>query len=39
MFNCATESDFHIDIQLRVLLNGNRFFEQTWLESFPRQLL
>lgn len=35
----STENDFHIDIQLRVLLNGNPFFEKTWLESFPRQLL
>lgn len=35
----STERDFHLDIQLRVLLNGNPFFEKTWLESFPRRLL
>ncbi|MEZ4679320.1 MAG: CocE/NonD family hydrolase [Caldilineaceae bacterium] len=35
----STEQNFHIDIQLRITLNGNYFFEKTWLESFPRQLL
>ncbi len=35
----STEGHFHIDVQLRVLLNGNAFFEKTWLESFPRHLL
>jgi len=35
----STQSDFHIDLQLRVLLNGNLFFQKSWLESIPRQLV
>lgn len=35
----ATQSDFHIDIQLQVLLNGNPFWNKSWLESVPRRLL
>ncbi|MCB0085323.1 MAG: hypothetical protein KDE47_30495, partial [Caldilineaceae bacterium] len=35
----STVDAFHIDIQLLVHLNGNRFFEKSWLESIPRQLL
>ncbi len=35
----STEGHFHIDVQLRVILNGNSFFEKSWLESFPRHLL
>ncbi|MEZ4711062.1 MAG: CocE/NonD family hydrolase [Caldilineaceae bacterium] len=35
----STADAFHIDIQLMVHLNGNRFFEKSWLESIPRQLL
>ena len=33
----STESDFHVDVQLRVSLNGNLFFQKSWLESIPRQ--
>ncbi len=35
----STESDFHVDIQLHVTLNGNLFFQKWWLESIPRNLL
>ncbi|HLF26258.1 MAG TPA: CocE/NonD family hydrolase [Anaerolineae bacterium] len=34
----STETDFHVDIQLQVLLNGNLFFQKSWLESVPRRL-
>ncbi len=35
----STETDFHVDIQLLVTLNGNTFFQKSWLESIPRQWL
>ncbi len=35
----STASDFHIDIELLVTLNGNTFFHKSWLESIPRRLL
>jgi hypothetical protein len=35
----STATDFHVDIELRVDLNGNLFFHKSWLESIPRQLL
>lgn len=35
----STETDFHLDIQLLVTLNGNTFFQKSWLESIPRQWL
>jgi hypothetical protein len=35
----STASDFHVDVQLQVHLNGNLFFQKSWLESIPRQLL
>ena len=35
----STETDLHVDIQLRVTLNGNPFFQKSWLESIPRQWL
>jgi hypothetical protein len=35
----STETDFHVDIQLQVALNGNTFFQKSWLESIPRRLL
>ncbi len=35
----STETDFHVDVELSVMLNGNPFFQKTWLESIPRQLL
>jgi uncharacterized protein len=33
----CTETHFVIDIQLRVVLNGNLFFERSWLENIPRR--
>jgi hypothetical protein len=35
----STENDFHVDVQLRVDLNGNPFFQKSWLESIPRQFV
>ena len=35
----STETDLHVDIQLLVTLNGNPFFQKSWLESIPRQCL
>ncbi|MBN1220993.1 MAG: CocE/NonD family hydrolase [Anaerolineae bacterium] len=35
----STATDFHVDVQLVVTLNGNLFFQKSWLESIPRQLL
>ena len=35
----STETDFHVDVELLVRLNGNLFFQKSWLESIPRQLL
>ncbi len=35
----STETDLHVDIQLLVTLNGNPFFQKSWLESIPRQWL
>ncbi|MCB9134467.1 MAG: CocE/NonD family hydrolase [Anaerolineales bacterium] len=35
----STETAFHIDVQLQVTLNGNLFFQKSWLESLPRHLL
>lgn len=35
----STESDFHVDIQLLVKLNGNVFFQKAWVESIPRRLV
>lgn len=35
----STETDFHVDVQLQVNLNGNPFFQKAWLESIPRQLV
>lgn len=35
----STLTDFHIDTQLKVSLNGSPFFEKSWLESIPRRLL
>ncbi len=32
-------SHFHVDIALRVRLNGSLFFQRSWLESIPRHLL
>ena len=35
----STVDAIHFDVRLEVLLNGSRFFERSWLESVPRQLL
>ncbi|NJN79130.1 MAG: CocE/NonD family hydrolase [Anaerolineales bacterium] len=35
----TTETDFHLDIQLVVKLNGNVFFQKSWLESIKRNLV
>lgn len=35
----STVSDFHVDVQVQVRLNGNLFFQKSWLESIPRQWL
>ncbi|MEK7324075.1 MAG: CocE/NonD family hydrolase [Chloroflexota bacterium] len=35
----CTEAEFIMDIQLRVALNGNPFFQKSWLESVPRRML
>ncbi len=35
----TTRDHFHIDVQLKVLLNGNDFFSKSWLESLPRQFV
>ncbi|HSM56047.1 MAG TPA: CocE/NonD family hydrolase [Candidatus Sulfomarinibacteraceae bacterium] len=35
----ATQTAFHIDVQLQVNLNGNPFWHNSWLESIPRHLL
>lgn len=35
----STATDFHVDVQLSVSLNGNPFFQKAWLESIPRQLV
>jgi uncharacterized protein len=34
----TTETDFHMNVGLRVTLDGAPFFERGWLESVPRQL-
>jgi uncharacterized protein len=34
----ADATHFHIDVALRVLLNGSPFFQRSWLESVPRKL-
>jgi putative CocE/NonD family hydrolase len=33
----STESDFHMDVELHVTLNGNIFFQKSWLETLPRR--
>ncbi len=35
----CTETEFIMDIQLQVMLNGTPFFQKSWLESVPRQLM
>ncbi len=35
----ATQTDFHIDVQLRITLNGSEFFSRSWIESIPRNLV
>jgi putative CocE/NonD family hydrolase len=33
----STETNFHLDIQLSVHLNGQVFFQKAWLETVPRR--
>jgi hypothetical protein len=35
----STETDFHLDVQLHIRLNGNTFFQKSWLESIKRNLV
>lgn len=35
----CTETEFMMDIELEVKLNGNLFFHRSWLESAPRKLM
>ena len=35
----STGTDFHADVELLVTLNGNIFFQKSWLETIPRRLL
>jgi hypothetical protein len=35
----STESDFHMNVGLRVTLDGAPFFERGWLETIPRRLV
>ncbi|MGQ0602199.1 MAG: CocE/NonD family hydrolase, partial [Anaerolineales bacterium] len=35
----STATDFHLDIQLTVKLNGSVFFQKAWLETVPRNLV
>ncbi len=35
----STETEFHVDVELLVKLNGNIFFQKSWLETLPRRLL
>jgi hypothetical protein len=35
----TTETDFHMNVGLRVTLDGAPFFERGWLETIPRQLV
>jgi hypothetical protein len=35
----TTATDFHMNVGLRVTLDGAPFFERGWLETIPRQLV
>jgi uncharacterized protein len=35
----TTETDFHMNVELRVTLDGALFFERGWLETIPRNLV
>ncbi|MFN8597751.1 MAG: CocE/NonD family hydrolase [Anaerolineae bacterium] len=35
----TTAENFHIDIELQITLNGSPFFQRSWLETIPRQLV
>jgi hypothetical protein len=35
----STHTDFHVELQLVVTLNGQLFFQKSWLESIPRRLV
>jgi hypothetical protein len=35
----TTETDVHMNVGLRVTLDGAPFFERGWLETIPRRLV
>ena len=35
----ATETDFHLTVNIHVTRNGHSFFQKQWLRTEPRQLL
>ena len=35
----STEADFHMNVGLKVTLDGAPFFERGWLETIPRRLV
>ena len=35
----STAADFHMNVGLRVTLDGAPFFERGWLETIPRRLV
>jgi hypothetical protein len=35
----TTATDFHMNVGLRVTLDGAPFFERGWLETIPRRLV
>jgi hypothetical protein len=35
----STATDFHMNVWLRVTLDGSPFFERGWLETIPRRLV
>jgi hypothetical protein len=35
----STETEFHMNVGLRVTIDGAPFFERGWLETIPRQLV
>jgi hypothetical protein len=35
----TTADDFHMDVALRVTLDGAPFFERDWQETIPRRLV
>jgi hypothetical protein len=35
----STETDFHMNVGLRITIDGAPFFDRGWLESVPRRLV